>query len=138
MFQNKQKPFKPHQKQKDSIQFSFSGKFRSSHLSSSLLSSLWYGLVYFFSLSNFVLVFLLWYQKPLLLLPYKFLVLFKTRDGKWCIASGYAIRFRPICVCQIGIVKCSLDCILVRQDSSNRHREGVMDCPFLFSFFVDL
>ena len=96
------------------------------------------GLVYFFSLSNFVLVFLLWYQKPLLLLPYKFLVLFKTRDGKWCIASGYAIRFRPICVCQIGIVKCSLDCILVRQDSSNRHREGVMDCPFLFSFFVDL
>ncbi|KAG4944327.1 hypothetical protein JHK82_048481 [Glycine max] len=64
-----------------------------------------------------------------------------TRDWKRCMDSAYVLRFRPVRVRKIGILKHSPDCMLVQQDSSNWPRDSVMDFHFSFFFlchFIDL
>uniref|UniRef100_A0A0R0FPH3 Uncharacterized protein n=1 Tax=Glycine max TaxID=3847 RepID=A0A0R0FPH3_SOYBN len=48
-----------------------------------------------------------------------------TRDWKRCMDSAYVLRFRPVRVRKIGILKHSPDCMLVQQDSSNWPRDSL-------------
>ncbi|KAG4931372.1 hypothetical protein JHK86_048333 [Glycine max] len=48
------------------------------------------------------------------------------RDWKRCMDSAYVLRFRPVRVRKIEILKHSPDCMLVQQDSSNWPRDNTI------------
>ncbi|KAG4379286.1 hypothetical protein GLYMA_17G217801v4 [Glycine max] len=80
-------------------------------------------------------------SKSTVVAAYKFFCVVQKRDWKRCMDSAYVLRFRPVRVRKIGILKHSPDCMLVQQDSSNWPRDSVMDFHFSFFFlchFIDL